>query len=152
MRRFDQFDPAVAHWRTFVVVVVERFILTYLVARRRRHRREVRSSSKDSMGEGVTSNNLQSQRYSESVSMGDSFDPTTQRDLVLDVQNILNRLPESSQRLCEQLMHDSPAEVARQIHIPRTTLHGHISTLRKNFRNAFENTRKKVSSHCRPPQ
>jgi hypothetical protein len=99
-----------------------------------------------------TRNNVKSRTSCESTSDGSSFDPTSQHDLVLDVQNILNRLPESSQQLCKQLMHDSPTEVARQIQIPRTTLHGHISMLRKNFRNAFENNRKKVSPHCRRSQ
>jgi RNA polymerase sigma factor (sigma-70 family) len=152
IRRFDQFDPSVAHWRTFVVVVVERFILTYLVARRRRRRREVRPSPKDSVAESVTNNNLQSRRHSVSVPVDNSFDPTSQRDLALDVCEIVSGLPESTRRLCEQLMHDSPAEVARQTQIPRTTLHGHISMLRKSFRAATENNRKNPSSHRRRSQ
>jgi RNA polymerase sigma-70 factor (ECF subfamily) len=64
----------------------------------------------------------------------------------MDVRHILSGLPEHTQRLCERLMIDSLAEVARQMQIPRTTLRGHILLLRNVFATALEQNRKKVSS------
>lgn len=152
LRRFDQFDPALAHWNTFVVVVVERYILTYLVAHRRRRRLQFASFEECSHTEVESSCNGGARALGESKQGGIICDPAKQLDLILDVRHIVDLLPESTQHLCKRLMHDPPAEVARQIQIPRTTLHGRISMLRKRFRTALENNRKKDPSPRRPSQ
>jgi RNA polymerase sigma-70 factor (ECF subfamily) len=76
---------------------------------------------------------------------GDAKDSTTQLDLVMDVRHILSGLPEPTRHLCERLMTDSLAEVARQLRIPRTTLRGHILLLRNVFVTVVGKNRKKVS-------
>lgn len=148
LRRFDQFDPALGHWNTFVLVVVERYILTYLVARRRRKQCTCRGTSFLQETDPDDASNTVGKSNTECK----QCNPTSKLDLVLDVHQIVNHLSESEKHLCKRLMHDRPAEVARQIQIPRTTLHGHISMLRKRFRAAFENNRKKVPSLRRPSQ
>lgn len=152
VRRFAQFDPALAHWNTFVVTVVERYILTFLVMRRRR--RQLRFASLEAFARA----DLESDDEGRAMALGEqesdcgSHDPMLQLDLVLDVQHILARLPERVQHLCRRLMSNSLAEVARQMQVPRTTLRGHILLLRNGFTTAFEENRKKVPSLRRDSQ
>jgi RNA polymerase sigma-70 factor (ECF subfamily) len=146
VRRFARFDPTLAHWNSFVVTVVERYILTYLVMRRRRRQLQF-ASLQESSSVNLDSNDMdEGNTFHQRNSDGDVQDSTTRLDLVMDVRHILSGLPEHTQRLCERLMIDSLAEVARQMQIPRTTLRGHILLLRNVFATALEQNRKKVSS------
>jgi DNA-directed RNA polymerase specialized sigma24 family protein len=146
VRRFAHFDPALAHWNTFVVTVVERYILTFLVMRRRRRQLRLASLEQLTRADIESSDDGRTMALGEPESDCEFHDPTSQLDVVLDVQHILARLPEQAQQLCERLMSDSLAEVARQMQVPRTTLYSRILVLRNGFATAFEETRKKASS------
>jgi RNA polymerase sigma-70 factor, ECF subfamily len=152
VRRFGKFDPTIASWNSFVIAVVERYILTFLVMRRRR--RQMRFSSLEALiRTDVDSNNDNRTMVVSKEWLGrDCDDPIMQCDLAIDVQHIIAHLPEQARHLCERLMSDSPAEVARQMQIPRTTLCSRILMLRNGFTTAFEETRKNVSSLRRKPQ
>jgi RNA polymerase sigma factor (sigma-70 family) len=143
VRRFTRFDPARSHWNSFVVTVVERHILTYLVMRRRRQSRF--ASLQDLSSVNLDSNDMDGGNTFHKHN-GDTQDSMTQLDLVMDVEHILAGLPEPTRHLCERLMIDSLAEVARQLQIPRTTLRSHILLLRNVFATVLEQNRKKVSS------
>jgi RNA polymerase sigma-70 factor (ECF subfamily) len=57
-------------------------------------------------------------------------------ELVDDVAAVLAKLPPDLRDLCERLKHHSITEVARQLGVPRTTLHDAIRRLRQHFEDA----------------
>jgi RNA polymerase sigma-70 factor (ECF subfamily) len=57
-------------------------------------------------------------------------------ELVHDVAAVLAKLPPELRDLCERLKHHSITEVARQLGVPRTTLHDAIRRLRQHFEEA----------------
>jgi len=57
-------------------------------------------------------------------------------ELVHDVAAVLAKLPPDLRDLCERLKHHSITEVARQLGVPRTTLHDAIRRLRQHFEEA----------------
>jgi RNA polymerase sigma-70 factor (ECF subfamily) len=57
-------------------------------------------------------------------------------ELVDDVAAVLAKLPPDLRDLCERLKHHSITEVARQLGVPRTTLHDAIRRLRQHFEEA----------------
>ena len=146
VRRFSQFDPALSRWNSFVVTVVERYILTFLVMRRRRRNLRFAPLEEFVDADSEPSDVDRTVAIGKRHSTSNAHDPRRQLDLALDVRHVLSCLPERTRRLCERLMIDSLAEVARQLQMPRTTLHGHILLLRNGFTTAFEEKRKKVPS------
>lgn len=144
IKRFEKFDPRLAHWNTFVVAVVSRYILTLIVKRRRSHRREameflsldglVNDDEEKLDHPGVDGANGHTAHL--------ALDTTEQLDVAIDVHETIDRLPHRSRELCERLMNDSTSEGARQLHLPRTTLCGRISALRQQFEPDFENCEK----------
>ncbi len=136
VQRFPKFDPKVAHWNAFVTTVIGRHVLTLLVQRRRMKRRyDLSVASLDEMTDNAVgtdgdSNFAGAEHYAVRHTTSDE---TAHRDLTIDVRDALARLPRHSRELCRRLMVDSPAEVARQMHVPRTTLCGRILSLRKEF-------------------
>jgi RNA polymerase sigma-70 factor, ECF subfamily len=133
VKRFPQFDPTRAHWNAFVVMVISRHVLT-LVAQRRRGKRhhDLTVLSLDQLSADVSD-------FTEEPTAGRCAprsalrDDTADRDTVLDVRHVMARLPPRQRELCRRLMKESPAEVARQMRVPRTTLSGRILSLRKEF-------------------
>jgi DNA-directed RNA polymerase specialized sigma24 family protein len=145
VQRFSKFDPQVSHWNAFVVTVITRYILT-LIMNRRRHKRWPDSGvmSLDALL-GEYEDGLDDPESCGVTMQGDvgvACDRTAEHDLSLDVQEVLGRLPRHRQELCQRLMCDSPAEVARQMHMPRTTLLRHISWLRPYFDPSGEESEK----------
>lgn len=129
-----KFDPAVAHWNVFVVMAIERRILTLLVSRRRRQKLFISIEELIPLeyehGDCVA-------KPSCPQEIGDVNHPTMSIDLILDVRQILTAQTEVKRNLCRRLMQHSLAEVARQMRVPRSTLRGRIFSLRHQFESVF---------------
>ena len=136
VQRFDKFDPKVAHWNAFVVTVVSHHVLTLLLRRRRSKRgHDLAHISLHDMADGESGLRGESKIPAAEgyANQACDCDETARRDLAIDVRDILARLPARRRKLCQRLMCDSPSEVARQLQMPRTTLRGHILSLRQHF-------------------
>ncbi len=57
-------------------------------------------------------------------------------DLAMDVASVLDQLPLAMRELAERLMKASPAQVARDLGMARTTLYTRIRNLRQRFEHA----------------
>jgi RNA polymerase sigma factor (sigma-70 family) len=133
VQRFPKFNPQLAHWNAFVVTVVSRHVLTLVAQRRRCKRRlDLATVSLDEMMAGASED-------TEELPVGKCELPSTLRDsaadhdVAIDVHDVVARLPHRSRELCRRLMQESPAEVARKMRVPRTTLRGRILSLRERF-------------------
>ncbi len=149
LQRCVRFDPQVAHWNAFVVTVLSRHLLTLVLKRRRgKPLRSLEEFTDDAeaVGDGGESAGLNGHA---TLCIADN---TAQLDLVLDVQTVLARMPHDSRVLCRRLMSASPAAVARQLGVPRTTLYRRIIGLRKQFRRVAKNSEKNFASLFRQTQ
>lgn len=134
VRRFPKFNPKVGHWNAFVVTVVSRHILTLLVQRcRGKRRHELAMISLEEIAGAVPESGDDDTVAKPRSEQCMAVEDTSQRDLAIDVRETVARLPPASRELCRQLMQESPAEVARSLGVPRTTLCGRILSLRKEF-------------------
>lgn len=68
-------------------------------------------------------------------SSGPSLLTQEQTDLQLDLPKLINRLPTPLADLCEKLMYDSPAEIARATGTPPSTLASRVAAIRRRFEN-----------------
>ena len=58
------------------------------------------------------------------------------RDMVLDINAVLSRLPRDTRKLCELVKTVSVAEAARRLRIPESTAQKYLADLRTTFREA----------------
>lgn len=147
VKRSSKFDPEVAHWNVFVVTVISRYILTFLMKRRCARLRDGRScvSLDELVEDGGEVPDDPEAGMVNGCAAPCAVDTTAQRDLAIDVQESLARLPRRRRELCQRLMRDSLSEVARQMRIPRTTLYGRILALRQDLQAVAENSEKNSS-------
>jgi RNA polymerase sigma-70 factor (ECF subfamily) len=54
----------------------------------------------------------------------------------MDIERVLNALPDDLRDLCERLRESNMAEIAREMGIPRTTLYDKLTKIRETFRKA----------------
>ena len=67
---------------------------------------------------------------------GARLGPVERADLRLDLQDLLDRLPEGPRQVCRLLMRVTPTEAAREVGLPRGTFHGVVRRIRKHFEEA----------------
>jgi len=135
LQRRCQFDPQRAKWNTFVVMVVEHrvaAILEYRTAAKRNSRREqcsLNDSVSDHEGNTVERHETLDADF---LGRGDK----KPGDMGVDVQAVIEGLPPSLQVLCAHLQKKTPAELARELGVPRMTLYGDIKRLKAAFERA----------------
>lgn len=134
LERLKTFDPTRAQRHTFVAMVVEHriaAIIEHRTAAMRDLSREAFSLNetiRDPDGEVV-------QRVQMLTDEAHPAAPDGQERLHLaaDVRTVVASLPPRLQALCYSLRTKSPAEVARERGVPRTTLYGDIRRLAEAF-------------------
>lgn len=141
LERLPKFDPGKATYNTFIARVVERKISNLLRDRQaemRDHRRDACSLNEeidDGQGKTVERNTTISQDEHD-LRTGKYFRPAGERaDLQLDLSDVLSELPEELRAAAEMLMAMRPAQVARELGIPRSTFYEtHLAQLRAAFK------------------
>ena len=138
LQSLPSFDPKKAHRNKFITAVVERHFANLLrnkKAAKRDHRRIgslnvtifVQGAGPIELAQTIGQRELNSRR---------GCNPRSDEELaqlVSDVATVMATLPDNWRELAERLKYQSVAEVARDLGIPRTTLHGWISSIRKLF-------------------
>lgn len=135
------FDPAQGHFNVFVKTVVERYTVNILRDARaaKRDRRETCSLStivdEDEYGPVELSETVGRHELDSRLGVA-TREPHDTADMVMDVAEVLSRIPPELRELCERLKHASVSEISRELGVPRTTIHDRIKKLRKHFANA----------------
>jgi len=117
MTRWPHFKPELTSPMTFVYRVVVHKI-SDMIAQRTALKRDVRRG-----GLALKDDDLARM-------------PPEQRDLRIDLEKLLARLPPEEFALCAQLCVDTITEIALERGMPRSTLYGEIGRLRQRFRKA----------------
>ncbi len=134
LERLPRFDPSRGTIGTFIARVVEHRIVAILRRRTsamRDYRREECSLNEEiADGEGGT------------VERAETMDASVNRrgrsdeeaaELAMDVQAVLEALPDDLRQLCQQLKSASVARIARETGVPRTRLDRMVRTLRRRL-------------------
>ena len=142
LERLPKFDPAKATHKTFVARVIDRKVaklIRHRNSQKRDPRREACSLNECiDDGEGGSVERIQTIAAEEAdrgLGRQARSDQET-AELSLDVEEVLNRLPDNLRRLCELLKTGSIADAARAMGVPRTTLNDHVKKLREFFEAA----------------
>ncbi|HEY7158949.1 MAG TPA: hypothetical protein VH575_33700 [Gemmataceae bacterium] len=140
LQRLPIFDPRRAGWPVFVITVLTTGGANLLRARfaaqrdfRRvgsLHQRVRADDGRAELGQTLCQQQQDARqgRYPRGEAEGVG--------LVLDVAEVLARLPHDQRELAEQLKHYSLAEVARRLQVPRSTLQTRVRQLREIFDHA----------------
>lgn len=141
LKRLPDFDPGRSSLDVFVVVVLERHIVTLIQFRKTRKRGYLRRNV--SLDEPI-------ETASGTSRLADVFDHDRRRsargyfprgdhelaNLIRDVRAVVERLPDDLEHLCHLLAVLSVAEVSRHTGVPRSTLYGLITKVRMRFEDA----------------
>lgn len=139
LEQTPNFNPERAKWSTWVKNVVR--LIAISIRRRqdaecRRGQREVGSLNvliNDEDGQlvelGAT---VSEQEHRSGLGVG-HVSHTDQNDTALDVQKILDGLPENLRDLAVRLKTQSLAEISRELNVPRTTLAHRVGKIREAF-------------------
>jgi RNA polymerase sigma-70 factor (ECF subfamily) len=136
------FDPNRARWSTFVKNVIERSAISL----RRRQKAQCRQPA----GEVSSLNVLIEDGDGELVELGATVSEEEHRTGVgqgfighadevgaaIDVQGVVESLPEDLQDICQRLKSKTPNEAARDLGISRPTMHRRVKVLQERFRAA----------------
>jgi len=135
LQRLEQFNAERAQRRTFVVMVVEHCIAAIL-----EHRT---AAMRDRRREQCSLNDRVSDHESKTVERHETIDAgflgrgdVKPGDLAVDVHAVIAGLPHRLQVLCVHLQTKTPAEIARELGVPRMTLYGDIKRLKTAFERA----------------
>lgn len=140
LEHLPKFDAETAAYSTFVTCVVKRKaakILRDRTCEMRDPRREACSLNED-----IEAETGQRTERAETISReehdrrlgGRSEDQ--KRDMTLDVEEMLSRLPDNVRKLCELAKTETVAEAARRLGIPESTAYSQLKKLRTAFRDA----------------
>lgn len=138
LKRMTTFDPRHADWAVFVAAVVTAWGANRLrdryAAKRNPHRlRPLPATTEPDQQESGRSGELLSEQAHD-ARLGRHHPPDQEQlELRLDVREALKRLPEDLRPIAERLQHISPAELARELRLPRTTLYELIARIRRRF-------------------
>jgi len=136
LHRMKHFNPAKGKKTTFIARVVERHISTILQARFAQCRDWRKCHSLNytiDNGEGRQTEMIDLLSYDEeSQSIGD----VELASLKMDVERVLDTLPDDLKDLCRKLQDNNMAEIAREMGVPRSTLYAQLTRIRKVFREA----------------
>lgn len=142
LERLPKFDATKATAKTFVARVIDRKVGKLI-----RHRNcQMRDPQREdfSLNEHIDDGDGGTIERSQTIA-ADELDRRLFRrarsdqeavELALDVEAMLQRLPDNLRRVCELLKTASIAEAARQLGLPRTTLHDQVKKIRKFFEQA----------------
>jgi RNA polymerase sigma-70 factor (ECF subfamily) len=140
-RRLSKFNPSKAPLNAFIDRVVRHKVAS-IIEGRKAQRRDFRRQ--------CSLNDTLQNAGSESTERGDTVDqdqvyrrtgPPSHsiedlRDLAVDVDAVLSRLPPRLRDLCRRLRARTPTEVSQETGIPRGSLYEAIEELRRRFRDA----------------
>jgi RNA polymerase sigma-70 factor (ECF subfamily) len=136
------FDPNRARWSTFVKNVIERSAISL----RRRQNAQCRQPASEVSSLNVLIEDGEGQlvelgatvsEEEHRTSVGQGFiSHTDEVRAAIDVQGVLESLPEDLQDICQRLKSKSPNEVARDLGISRPTMHRRVKVLQERFRSA----------------
>ncbi len=132
------FDPEQGHFNVFVKTLVERYVANILRDSRaeKRDRRQTCSLStvvEEFDGGPVELGDTISQHELDARLGRETRDAA---DLVMDVSQIAAGLPDDLRDLYERLKYGTVSEVARNLGVPRTTVHDRVKRLRRHFDDA----------------
>ena len=140
-RRLSKFDASKAPFDAFVDRVVRHRVASIIEGRRaqRRDCRRQRSLNDTPQHAGSTSTERGDavgldQVYRRTGPPSHSLEDL--RDLEVDVDAALSRLPPRLRELCRHLRAKTPTEVSQETGIPRGSLYEAIEELRRHFRDA----------------
>jgi RNA polymerase sigma-70 factor (ECF subfamily) len=141
LQRMRHFNPAKAKKTTFMTRIVERHLATLLEARHakfrdwRRCRISLNTPHENDKGDTVE---LIDRVDSEGNLKNPEREPQqeTVNYMRMDIERVLNALPDDLRDLCERLRESNMAEIAREMGIPRTTLYDKLTKIRETFREA----------------
>ena len=137
LRRLPRFDPSRGAIGTFIARVVERHIAIILRDRRapiRDYRRNGRSLNEDVVGEDDGTDERGDTIDAQVNRPGRSDEDRSQ--LILDVHQVIDGLPEDLRTLCVRLKTQTVTEISLQTGTPRTTLYDAIRRIRVHFEAA----------------
>ena len=141
LQRMRHFNPAKAKKATFMTRIVQRHIATLLEARHaqcrdwRLCRRSLNTPHENDSGD--TRELID--RVDSQGNLGSSDQETRQEaisNLHMDIERVLNSLPEDLRDLCVRLRESNMAEIARETGVARTTLYDKLARIRESFREA----------------
>jgi RNA polymerase sigma-70 factor (ECF subfamily) len=142
LQRMRHFNPAKAKKATFMTRIVQRHISTLLEARHARCRDwrlcRVSLNTPYENDRGDTPREL-IDRVDSQGNLGNCEQETRQEaisNLHMDIERVLDTLPEDLRDLCERLRESNMAEIARETGVARTTLYDKLTRIREVFRKA----------------
>ena len=141
LQSLPSFDPGQAHRNVFVTTVVERYVANVL--------RNKRAGKRDCR-RVCSLNVVIAEDSEETVELGDTIGqreldaqrcryPRSDEELAQlaqDMADVIATLPDELRDLAERLKTQNVSEIARDMGIPRTTLHESVRRLRRRFENA----------------
>ena len=141
LQRMRHYNPAKAKKSTFMARIVERHIATLLEARHARCRdwRMCRMSLNTPHENDRGDTREMIDRVDSEGTLRPCQPDTRESEinnLRMDVQRVLDTLPEDLRDLCERLRESNMAEIARETGVPRTTLYDKLTRIREAFRKA----------------
>ena len=141
LQRMRHFNPAKAKRSTFMARIVERHIATLLEARHAQCRdwRLCRTSLNTPHENDKSDTWELIDRVDREGILGRCKPDTREsaaNNLSMDIERVLNTLPEDLRDLCDRLRESNMAEIARETGVPRTTLYDKLTRIREAFRDA----------------
>jgi len=141
LSRLPDYDPELAERATFITRIVNRRVARIL-EKRSAWRRDYRLNE-FSLNENDWEDDNSVERHENIgedeylLRTGKQELPTNDlRDLIIDVNRVLEILPPEFRDLCERLKTKTVAEVSRETGIPRGTIYESIQKVRELFQNA----------------
>ena len=140
MQSLPSFDSNHGHRNKFITAVVERHVANILRnkrAEKRDHRRIGSLNVMVSIGEDEATELAETigQRELDARRGRHPRSDEELAQLAQDVVEVIAKLPKELQDLAERMKTQNVAEIARDMGIPRTTLHESVRQLRQRFEN-----------------
>ena len=137
----SKFDPHRGACRSFVRSVLRNYCRN-LIRERRAHKRGPRklkslsSLVMDQEGNLVGLGNQLNERHARGLRNVHSRSDQERCELRLDLQSVMAKLTEKERLICQHLKCMTPAEVARELDVPRSTVDSCCKRIRRQFENA----------------
>jgi len=141
LQRMRHFNLAKAKKTTFIARIVERHIATLLEARHAQCRDwRLCRVSLNTPHENDKGDTWELIDRVDSQGILGNCEPDTREssanNLRMDIERVLNTLPEDLRDLCDRLRESNMAEIARETGVARTTLYDKLVRIREAFREA----------------
>jgi RNA polymerase sigma-70 factor (ECF subfamily) len=138
LKRMQMYDPRKAEWETFVSAVLTTWGANclrdrYAAKRDPRRLHSLPTTTETGQNESGPAEVMLSEQAHDARLGRHRRSAQGQVELQLDVQEALGRLPEDLRSIAECLKHNLPAEVARELGLPRTTLYELIARICRRF-------------------